>query len=343
MVAKMQAVILAGGLGTRLRPITYTRPKALVPLLNRPMVLHLMEALPPAVDEVILAASYMIEPLRSFFELNPPEVEVTIVEEEEPLGTGGALKNLEGMVKGTFLVLNGDVVSSISLGDLLAFHENKGGLGAIALWEVENPAGFGMVGLGKGGRVERFLEKPGAGEEFSKLVNAGVYVLEVRVLEEIPPGRPVSLEREVFPRLIEVGLYGRTYSGYWVDAGTLENYLVATRLLLDRDGTSLASGVQLQPGSGVLDPVCVGRSTILRGGFVGPYASLGQGCDLRGAKVANSVLLDGVRVGEGCIIEDSLVGSQVVIGPDARLQGCIVADGVTIEGGSKLLGERVGR
>ncbi len=339
----MQAIILAGGLGTRLRPVTYFRPKALIPLLNKPMVLHIIEALPEVVDEVIIAASYMIEALEDFFDSHPPDVKVTIVDEEEPLGTGGALKNLEGLVNGTFLTVNGDVISSLLAEDFVTFHEKSGGIGTLALWKVENPEAYGIVGMNEEGRIDRFLEKPSRGEVFSKLANAGIYALEEEILSMIPDGRAVSLEREVFPRAIERGLYGMTFKGYWADAGTLENYLSATRILLDREGSAVGKGCVIHSEAGILDPVCMGTSTVLRGGFVGPYVGLGQACDLGSAKIANSVLFDGVRVKEGVIIEASLIGSEATIGRDSRIQNCIVADQAEIPKGSKLIGERVGR
>jgi mannose-1-phosphate guanylyltransferase len=339
----MQAIILAGGLGTRLRPVTYSRPKALVPLLNRPMVLHIIDSLPKGVDHVIVAASYMIEALQEFFDTHILDVDVTIVDEEEPLGTGGALKNLEGMVDDSFLTINGDVISSLDAEALLAFHRKRGGIGTIALWEVENPEAFGIVALDEDFRIERFLEKPSRGEIFSKLINAGVYVLEEEILKLIPKGRAVSLEREVFPKAIEKGLYGMSFEGYWADAGTLENYLAATRLLMEREGSRLGKGTVVHTEAGLLDPVMTGPSCVLRGGIMGPHVCLGRGCDVDSAKIANSVLLDDVRVEEGVIIEDSLIGSGASIGANSRIQGCIVADGARVEKGSKVIGERVGR
>ncbi len=338
----MQAIILAGGLGTRLRPITYFRPKALVPLLNRPMVLHIVDGLPQAVDEIIIAASYMTEALEAFFDSHPLDMRVTIVDEEELLGTGGALKNLEGIIEGTFIALNGDVISSLGVEDLLAFHREMDGIGTIALREMENPEAYGIVGLGEDCRIERFLEKPSPDEVFSRLINAGVYVLEDEVLSLIPEGRTVSLEREVFPKALERGLYGMTFEGYWADAGTLDNYLAATRILLDELGTAVEGDCIIHSEASILDPVYFGPSIVLRGGLVGPYVGLGRACDLESAKIVNSVLLDGVKVEEGAVIEESLIGSKVTVGRDSRIHGCIVADGAHIVGGSELTGEQVG-
>ncbi|MDX1534354.1 MAG: nucleotidyltransferase family protein, partial [Thermoplasmata archaeon] len=216
----MQAVILAGGLGTRLRPITHTRPKALVPLLNRPMILHVLEALPAGVDEVIVAASYMVDALERFFDGRTEPRALSFVEEPEPLGTGGALRNLKGRLEGPFLALNGDVISSLDLEELVAEHAANGRIGTIALWEVDQPEAYGIVDVDGEGRIRRFLEKPGPDEVFSNWINAGAYVFEPVTLDRIPAGRPVSLEREIFPAILPEGLYGFPFEGYWSDAGT---------------------------------------------------------------------------------------------------------------------------
>lgn len=337
----MQAVILAGGLGTRLRPVTRTRPKALVPLLNRPMVLHVLDALPATVDEVVIAASYMIEALEAFFadHVGPPGV--TIVEEREPLGTGGALKNLEGTLRDTFVALNGDVISSVDVDRLVDYHRAKGGVGTLALWEEEDPAAYGVVGTNPNGRVERFVEKPSGQEAFSPWINAGTYVFEEEVLDLVPAHRPVSLEREVFPLALERGLYGMPFEGHWADAGTLEHYLEATCILLDLREAGIGETEEGAREGGVVPPVLLGPQTVVEGGRVGPYVSLGAGCRLTEARVSRSVLLEDVRVEPGARIEDSLVGSHAVIGRAAHLRACIVGDGALVGGRSELLDKRV--
>lgn len=339
----MQAVILAGGLGTRLRPLTYSRPKALLPVLNRPLILHILDALPPQVDEVLLAASFMVEALEAFFAARPGKPPVTVVSEEEPLGTGGALKNLEDRLEGSFLTFNVDVISSLDPAELVAFRRARGGVGALALWEVEDPTPYGVVGLDRDGRIERFQEKPAPEEAFSRLVNAGVYVLQPEILDLVPAGRPVSLEREVFPRAIPLGLYGMEFEGHWSDAGTLESYLEANRTLLAVRGGRVEEGAVVRPGAGVLEPVLVGGSSVVEGGIVGPFVSLGRRCLVTRAKVSNAVLLDGVTVGEGAIVEGSVLGAGATVGPGCRLEGCVVADEAFAEPGSKLLGVRLTR
>lgn len=339
----MQAVLLAGGLGTRLRPITYGRPKPLLPLLNKPMLLHLLESLPREVDEVIVAANYMIEALQGFLAKAHLRPRVEVVDEEEPLGTGGALKNLEDRLGPEFLVYNADIITSLDAEELLAAQGRTGGVGTIALHEVEDPGGFGMVELGEGRRIRRFVEKPKPEEVTSHLVNAGVYALRGEVLQGMEPGVQVSLEREVFPDLIPRGLYGFPFQGYWVDAGTLESYLRANRDLLYRQGTHLDEGVHLRPEVGVLDPILVGRGSTVQGGILGPFTTLGHQCLVGRAKVAGSVLLDRVTVEDGALIDGSLLGEGCVVEADARVEGSIVGDDIRIGRGSKVINQRVGK
>ncbi len=339
----MQAVLLAGGMGTRLRPITYTRPKSLVPLLNRPMILHLLDSLPPEVDEILVAANYMIGALQAFVGKTPLGRRVLVVDEEEPRGTAGALKNLEDHLGSDFLVFNADIISSLDVAALLADHRRGKRVGTIALHEVEDPGGFGMVELESSGMIKRFVEKPRPEEVTSHLINAGVYVLRREVLDLVSPEGQVSLEREVFPRAIPRGLYGFQFEGHWVDAGTLSSYLKANRDLLGRRGTAVDDGVHLGPEVGILDPIMVGRGTIVQGGILGPFTTLGNHCVLGRARVAGSVLLDRVTVEDGALVEGSLLGEGCTVEADGRVEDSIVGDGITIPRGSKVKGQRVGK
>ncbi len=334
----MQAVILAGGLGTRLRPITYSRPKALVPLLNRPMILHALDALPAVVDEVIIAASYMVDALERFFSGRRESRRITFVEEEEPLGTGGALRNLEGTLRGRFLALNVDVISSVELEGLVATHKAKGGIGTLALWEVAQPEAYGIVDIDEDGRVQRFLEKPAADEVFSHWINAGAYVFEEALLDRIPEGRPVSLEREIFPVVLSEGVYGLPFQGYWSDAGTLGQYLDATRILLDRQtGSEEAAEIP----SEVIPPVAIDPSAHVTGGSVGPYVAIGADSRVTEAHLSRSVLLERAVVEEGAAVVDSLIGAGATIERDALVRECIVGDGASVGIGSQRVAEQV--
>src|SRR5437870_2445177 len=210
----MQLVVIAGGFGKRLRPLTLTRPKALIPLVDRPLVLHILDSLPPSCDEAIIAVNYLFEQVRDFFREHESRIAVRVVDEPTPLGTGGALKNVERYLRGPFAVYNGDIVDTIDFDSLVQTHRKAGGIGTIAVGRVDDPSDFGAVDIVKG-RIARFVEKPARGETASHLVNAGRYVFEPGVFDFIEPGRPVSMEREVFPGLIAEGLTPYRFEGWW--------------------------------------------------------------------------------------------------------------------------------
>jgi mannose-1-phosphate guanylyltransferase len=306
------------------------------------MVLHLLQSMPAEVDEVIIAANYMIEALEKFFSARaqPPTVEV--IDEGEPRGTGGALKNLEGMLREEFLVYNGDIVSDLDAGALVGLHRRQGGMGVIALHRVDDPTAFGMVELDASGRILRFVEKPKQREITSNLVNAGVYCLRREALEAVPTEGQVSLEREVFPALLPKGLYGLPFEGFWSDAGTLENYLKANHHVLEARGTTVDETSRVAPEVGLVDPVALGRGTSVEGGILGPFACVGDRCALGRARISNAVLFDRVVVEDGAIVEGSILGEGCVVQSDARLEGTIVGDGHLVPKGSKLIEERVG-
>ena len=326
----MQAVIIAGGLGTRMRPLTFTRPKPLIPLLNREMILHVLDRLPREIDDVILPVNYMIDRMRQFFMENDVGRRVQIVEEKTPLGTGGALKNVENLLGTRFLVFNGDVISSINVDEMVKRHEDSGGIATLAVWEVEDPSAFGALDLREGGRIARFVEKPKEGEAPSKLINAGVYVFERDVLRFIPDGKQVSMEREVFPKLIRKGLYGYRFEGYWADAGTLKNYIRAMKMLLTSRGSEINLSVQIKEGAKVEKPVNIGPGCTVDGS-IGPNVSLGSECEIHRATIADSARFDGVTVQKDAVIKNSIIGSGCRIGPRASLTDCMIEDGVSIK------------
>lgn len=335
----VQLVIVAGGFGTRLRPLTLRRPKALVPLLNRPQVLQLLDRLPPSVDRVILAVNYMYDQVRDYFDALDLDTEVVVVNEPQPLGTGGAVKNVEDHVSGPFAVCNGDVVSSLDLGALAAFHRKARGVASIAVWPVDDPTAFGVVAL-DGDRITRFVEKPSAAEAPSHLINAGQYVFEPEVFDAIEPDRVVSLEREVFPRLIPRGLHAFRFSGYWSDAGTLPAYLQAQRLLLDAGGHGKGPGVDVSRAE-LRAPVLFGSGTYVEG-IVGPHVVLGRGCKIGRSVLRNATLLDGASVDDKADIESSIIGEGASIGEGAVLHDAIVGDDVQVPPHAQLRGARVG-
>lgn len=332
----MQLVIVAGGFGTRLRPLTWNRPKALVPLLNKPQVLHILERVPPSIDRVILSVNYMYEQVRDYFAALNPKTEVVVVHEPEPLGTGGAIKHVEDHVRGTFAVYNGDVVDNFDLAGFETFHRRARGVGAIAVWPVEDPTAFGVVGL-DGHRITRFVEKPSEGEAPSNLINAGHYLFEPEVFDFIEGGRTVSLEREVFPKLIPKGLHAFRWEGYWSDAGTLPSYLEAQRLLLcEEPGTSQGDMARAE----IRPPILVGEGSFVEG-RVGPFVVIGKGCRVGRSSLTNATLFDHVSVDDKAEIDSSIVGEGASIGEGARVRDSIVGDRVQVPPHAQLVGARV--
>ncbi len=299
----MRAVILAGGLGTRLRPLTYHVPKPLVTLVDRPLIMHIIDSLPTEVDAVILAVNYMCDRLEEYFSNVDVGREIILVEENEPLGTGGALKNLSQHLDDTFLAFNGDVVSSLDLRKLVAHHRHAGGIGTLALWKVPDPSAFGVVRL-EGDRITDFQEKPAPGEAVSDLINAGMYVFEPELLDHIPDGK-ASIEREVFPEVLDHGLHGHRFQGYWVDCGTLPNYIRAQTAILASTGRENYLRGQApeglvrvcsEPGSTIQIGAMVQDSMVFSGAIVEP-----------GAIVERSIVGPGVRVKAGTLLEDTIV------------------------------------
>lgn len=323
----MQLVIIAGGLGTRLRPLTYGRPKALVPLLNRPQVLHLLDRIPPFIDEILLAVNYKFEEVRAFFRAAALGREVIVVHEPVPLGTGGALKNVASKIDGTFAAFNGDVIDTLDVAELVRFHASRTRRGTITVAPVEDPSAFGVVAV-DGDRAVRFVEKPPKGEAPSNLVNTGRYVFEPDVLDLIEPGREVSLEREVFPRLVKEGLTVFRHDGEWSDAGTRTSYLQAQALLLRSSGGSVAATADVARAT-IRRPVLVADGAFVEA-TLGPNAVLGRGCRIGRSRIEDAALFDGVSVDDKAVVSGSIVGEGASIGEAATVRDSIVGDGVRV-------------
>ena len=334
----MQLAVNAGGLGTRLRPLTETRPKALVPLLNRPQILHVIERRPRPCEEVVVAVNYRFEDVRGYFERHDVGVKVTVVDEPEPLGTGGAIKNLEDRLEGRFAVANGDVIDSIDFDAFVSFHEREGGIASLAVWPVEDPTPFGVVDL-EGTRVVRFVEKPSKEQAPSDLVNAGRYVFEPEVFDAIDRGKAVSLEREVFPRLLSRGLHAFRYAGFWSDAGTLPSYLCAQRHLLESGQGGIASDAESRRGV-IAPPVLFGPGSFVEG-RVGPHVVLGHGCKVGRSVVRNAVLFDGAVVDDKAEVEGSMLGVGAAVGEGAIVRESIVGDGIQVPPHARVIHAKV--
>jgi len=334
----MQAVILVGGEGTRLRPLTSTVPKPVVPLVDRPFIAYMLEWLARhGVDDVVMSCGFLATAVRNVLgDGSQYGLRLRFVEEPEPRGTAGALKYAEDLLDERFLMLNGDVLTDIDLSAQLAQHEATGAAGTLALVPVADPTAYGLVRLHGDHTVKEFVEKPSADQIDTKLISAGAYVLERAVLDLIPAGRNVSIEREVWPQLVGEGLYGFAADAYWLDIGTPERYLQGTFDILEGN---VATAVADRLGAGYL---AVGERVQADGRIV-PPALVDRGCAIAaGAHVGSLVVLgEGVTVGEGTTIERSVVLNGADIGADCVLRDCIVAAGVRIGDGSEISGGAV--
>lgn len=338
----MQAIVLVGGEGTRLRPLTYGTPKPMVPIMGVPFLARTMERLFAAgIREVILPAGYMPQAIMDYFgDGSSIGMKITYVIEEVLLGTAGALKNVEQHITGPFFVLNGDVLTTLDLRAMMNEHQRKGGIGLLHLIEVDDPSSFGCVVHDWNGLVSSFVEKPPKESAPTHEINAGTYLFEREILEFIPSGRNVSIERETFPAIIAAGkgLYSYTTDDYWMDVGRPEQYLAAHVDILEGriPMLQLEPGVSVYAEAGVqIDPTAI----------VGPNVVLGAGCTVGArAVIRNAVLWDNVHIEEGAIIEGAIVASGARIGAEARvLEGCVVGHDTIVSPGSVLeRGSRVG-
>jgi mannose-1-phosphate guanylyltransferase len=335
------AVVLVGGLGTRLRPLTETIPKQLLPVAGVAMIERVLAQLARhGVRRAVLSMGYLPDPfLAAFPDRRIGGVDVTFAIEPTPLGTAGAIRYAAAAndVRETFLAVNGDVLTDLDVGALVARHRATGAESTIHLTPVEDPSRYGVVVVGDDGAVREFVEKPPVGRAPSNQVNAGTYVLEPKFLDRVTPGKVTSVEREIFPRMVDEGvLFAAVDTSYWLDAGTPEAYLRANVDVLDgtrrtwhpgrRAGTSL-----LLDGASVADGATVVAS-VLSGGVV-------VGAD---AVVRRSVVLDGATIESGAAVVDSVVGPGAVVGAGATLEGhCLVAQGARVPAGSRLDGEPV--
>ena len=305
----MQALILAGGEGTRLRPLTYTTPKPVMPLAGRPFLSFMLDwAHSHGVDEVILSCGFMSDDVKRVLGDIYDGMRLRYVVEEEPLGTAGPVRLAldEGVLADRLIVLNGDVLTDIDLSAELAQHTDTGARATLALYPVDDTASYGVVPTDADGRVEAFLEKSD-GEAPTNRINAGAYVIERGVIESIPAGRPVSFEREVFPALVGDGLYGYLAEGYWIDIGTPDRYLESTWDLL---AGRVESKLPPRDETGSL----VDESCLVSGAHIGPQSVLGRHCS----------------VGSDSRIERSVLHDRVTVGADAALRECVLAEGVRV-------------
>jgi len=336
----MKAVVLAGGYATRLRPISYVFPKLLFPVVGKPMIYWTLDLLREfGVREVVLCVNYMADTLRRTVGDRYKGVSVRYSLEDVPLGTAGPIRLASGSIslKGTFIAMNGDVIAEIDLKEMLSHHERTGALVTDALHEVSDPSRFGVVQLNRTDMVTRFIEKPKQARAPSRLANAGIYLIEPRVLKMIPPRRKISLEKEIFPVLARRNkLAGFPFKGYWFDIGDLSDYRKANFRLIQRAtrNSLLERGTRIANPSAIRSPSYVGAgSRIESGALVGPFGFVGQNSWVqRKARVSSSILFDEVTVGQGAVVSGAIVASGVTIGRNVRIEpGSVLSPGVQIQ------------
>ncbi len=332
----MRAVVLVGGLGTRLRPLTLRTPKQMLPVAGRPMIEWAVSHLAAhGVDEVVLSLGYRPDIFqRAFPDAVCAGVRLVYAIEAEPLDTAGAIRfaATEAGIEERFLVVNGDVLCDLDVSALVAFHDQahqaQGALATIGLTPVADPSAYGVVDTDGDGRVLAFVEKPAPGEETSHDINAGCYVLEAEVLGRIPGEGRVNIERETFPSLVADGLaWALSQEGWWVDVGTPERFLQASLDLVDR---GLAAG---EAGHVSDNAVVATNAVVIR-------SVLGPGCRIsRSARVEDSVLFSRAVIGTGATVSGSIVGASAVVGADASVTALsVLGNEVEVEDGASLVG-----
>lgn len=341
----MQAVILVGGEGTRLRPLTSTVPKPVVPLVDRPFIAYMLQWLiRHGVDDVIMSCGFLATSVRNVLgDGSQYGVRLRFVEEPDPRGTAGALKFAEPMLDERFLMLNGDVLSDIDLSAQIEQHHRTKAKATLALVPVPNPTAYGLVHLAQDGSVLEFVEKPSFDQIDTNLISAGAYVLERDILELVPADKKVSIEREVWPLLVGDGLYGYSSESYWLDIGTPERYLKATfdiiegnvdTEVIERLGEDyLAIAEEAEVLGRAIPPAIIERGArVGKDAHAGSLAVLGQGVAVaEGASIERAVVLEGTEIGEGCVLRDCIVAAGCRIGPRCRiLDGAVLGEGVTI-------------
>ncbi|MFZ9565091.1 MAG: sugar phosphate nucleotidyltransferase [Ilumatobacteraceae bacterium] len=330
----MRAVVLVGGFGTRLRPLTFTTPKPMLPVGHRPIVENLVRMLSSAgIDEVVLGLGFKPEPfMEAFPDGTCAGVRLHYAVEPEPLDTAGAIKFAASHagIEDTFVVVNGDVLTDLDVSTLIAFHRSSGAEATLHLTPVEDPSAYGVVAMAADGRVERFVEKPAPGTAPSNLINAGTYVLEASVLDRIESGRKVSIERETFPAIVADGrLFAMATDDYWIDTGRPEPYLQANLDMID--------GVRrLLRAAPVEDSAVVDASSTIRHSLVSGPARIGANSIVEDSVVLGSAMIgDNVRIRRsivmgriesGARVVDSVIGLHGIVGPDVELANAFVPD-----------------
>jgi len=343
----MKAVIMAGGEGTRLRPLTSLRPKPMVPIVNQPVMEHILGLVKHhGIDEVVVTLAFMPQVIQDYFGVGDEwGMSIGYAIEETPLGTAGSVKNAESLIgrEEPFLVISGDALTDIDLTEVVRFHREKGGAVTIALKAVDDPLEFGVVITAEDGRVERFLEKPTWGQVFSDTINTGIYVIEPWVLDELPAGQPFDFSADLFPKLMEQGhaIYGMVCDGYWCDVGSRESYVAVHGDILDgrakiyvpgvqaRDRLWVAESATVEAGVTLGDRVVLGENATIRSGaVVADYSVIGDNCVISSeAHVSHSIVWDDTFVGEQAVVSGAVLCRHVDVRARAVIDaGAVIGD-----------------
>lgn len=341
----MKAVIMAGGEGTRLRPLTCNRPKPMVPVGNRPIMHYAVDmARKLGLGNVAVTLQYLPEAIRGFFGSGQDYgLNLHYFVEKDPLGTAGSVKNASSFLDETFIVMSGDALTDFNLHDAIRFHQTTGALATLVLTTISNPLEYGVVLTYPDGRVRRFLEKPSWGEVFSDQVNTGIYILEPEVLDYIPPGQMFDFSKDLFPLLLAKGcpLYAVSLPGYWCDVGSLDQYSAAHWDLLEgkmafyppgrrcEDGVYVGERSVVDPRARLVPPVLIGEDCYVEAeAVVGPYAALGNGVVVgRGATIKRTIVWDGSHIGRGAHLRGAVVAAHTIIKDySSLLEGAVVGE-----------------
>lgn len=341
----MKAVVMAGGQGTRLRPLTSNLPKPMVPIVNRPVIEHIIRLLHDhGINDVVITLQFLPHVIRNYFgDGSDHDISINYVVEEIPLGTAGSVKNAQHLLDDTFIVISGDALTDIDLTEVVNYHKKNRTLATITLKQVENPLEFGIVILGEGGKIDRFLEKPSWGEVFSDTINTGIYVLEPEIFDFIPKGREVDFSKDIFPKLLDLNksLYGYVANGYWKDIGNLEQYFAANQDVLDGnvaiepDGIKMASDiwigrdVEISPGAKLSGPTVLDDYVkIEAGASVGEYSILGESVVIKaGASTVRTIIGKNSYIGPNSTVRSLAIGRNCDIKSNVQLSvGSVVGD-----------------
>ncbi|MGB9856657.1 MAG: sugar phosphate nucleotidyltransferase [Dictyoglomaceae bacterium] len=333
----MKALILAGGKGVRLLPLTKILPKPMLPIANRPFLHYIIDLLKHyGIKEIVLSLGYKSEEIKKYFEDGEKfGVKIYYVEESFPLGTAGAIKNAESFFEDTFLIFNGDIMTDINLEHLINFHKNKKPLVTIALTKVDDPSSYGVIELDNEGKIKKFIEKPKKEEAPTNFINAGIYVFEKEIFNFIPSGREVSLEREIYPLLLKenIPMYGFEYKGYWLDIGNLQKYLKANKDILlgkvklpninleRRNNVIIGENVEIHPKAKIEGPIIIGDGTIIsKDAEINSISIIGKEVFIdKKAKIKESVIWDKAKIGENSYVENSVVASKYTVANNEKI------------------------